>query len=331
MEATEEPVSEDVTAWVFGPDVVADLKFAGKDASVTDESAGKADAATVIDGSDTADVFKGDAAAPGTISGAGAMDIVGEVLTTPGDQWGVDGASEGVQKITMLIIQPPAVGCDLTGDGVPDNTFSAVGPMMNGNIMGAILNGSLVILFNPSSWDATGKPFQFSILGGAPDYTAGKCDVTTAGCSYTVSSANFTGSPCNNACEAKSVVKSANLSGQMVGNAKLVTIPIQFGALLPIRLEALTFSGTVTTNDAWTSTTNGQMCGFVTTDNLLAAIDAVPDGIWYQTSMSKAQVKVLLPALMPADIDSDGDGVNDAISLAFGIQTKSGVITGIAN
>ena len=58
VEATEEPVSEDVTAWVFGPDVVADLKFAGKDASVTDESAGKADAATVIDGSDTADVFK---------------------------------------------------------------------------------------------------------------------------------------------------------------------------------------------------------------------------------------------------------------------------------
>ena len=335
---TDDLGSDDVSLTMPGHDAAtgADATLPKKDAKSADvgdvgDGGGVADGKGQKDGGDTADGLAADGAGLPAVDVTTSFDIVGDVLATSGDWWGVDGNGKGVQKVTTLSILPATSGCDLTGDGVVDNTFSALAGLMNGNIGMAIMQGTLVILFNPSAWDANGSPFQFSILGGAPDTSAAACDYTGAGCSYTVSAANFTANPCGGACSAKSTVKALNQGGQMIGNAKLVTIPIQFGALLALHLEALTFTGTVTDSNAWTTTTSGQMCGFITTSNLLSAIDQVPDAIWAQTSMTKAQIEQLLPVLMPADIDSDGDGVNDAISLALGIETKLGVITGIAN
>ena len=84
--------------------------------------------------------------------------------SSTGGSWGTDGNSSGVQKITSIAIAASGAGCDLTGDGVPDNSFAALASILGSQLGTAVEDGSLVILFDPKAWKTNGTAFQDASL-----------------------------------------------------------------------------------------------------------------------------------------------------------------------
>lgn len=249
-----------------------------------------------------------------------------------------------LQKISKFAILSSNIGCDLDGDGKPNNNFGKQlsNPLIrgpdpyNGNarLAKAIADGSMVDVLETGAYKTDGTTFAVRMLKGKLAGAPG-CDPSAATCVYTILASSY---------EAKSAVPNttcaplATLLNVQVQDGSLVTsgtgptvkflLPLMlFDLLLPVR--GLVLTGDTTDATGWKSTSNGMLCGVVTKLDLDAAIDALPAELLAQIG-DAGTIKSLLGGIMKPDIDTNGDGVKDAISAAFGVETLPADVTGVA-
>lgn len=246
--------------------------------------------------------------------------------------WGISGDGK-VQKIISLAIASSNDGCDINGDGKPDNNFNRIASLAGSGLSDSIISGQQVLLFEPTGYSSGGTLFTFNMLTGTVDQADAAHDPSTAGGKYTVQRTSYdpaTGEPLVVFANAKAT------AGALTANAEkfFFNLRIEYNLPTPGINFALTISkpgvtGTVTDSTSWVDTKKGKVCGYITQDDLEGAINALPDWTGAGGGMSKVQWLNFLPGVLAPDLDMDGDGVKESISVALNLETASGIVTGV--
>lgn len=240
------------------------------------------------------------------------------------------------QKASKLELPGAGSGCDLNGDGKPDNALGSGLSMLLGQANDALkktmAEGKLVILMNTDNFKADGGAFSLDMLIGDPDASNATCDFTSdsANCKYTVSPSSFdmTSSAAN--CPAlinfpNAKVTGGKLSGGGANQKFVLNLPVA-GVALSLSISQAQIQGDVT--GAWDKTTAGQICGVLTKADLEKAINSVPDEQLAGLGMDKATVLQLFNSMVTPDFSTTG-GANDAYSVAIAWESVKGQITGM--
>lgn len=224
-----------------------------------------------------------------------------------------------VQKVTKLSFAAADQGCDLNGDGKPDNAigkavanFKQVGDAMTK----AIADGSLVLLFESTApgYKTDGSAFDINMLTGAPDPKIPFCDYAnqTSNCGYLVDAAQYDTAGKGLVCPPTRVLKKATIqqsilsaSGPMFPLIHFNTLGLATGMLI----SQAKVTGSTTDALTWKSTNSGQICGYI----LASDFNVAGPG-----------------QLVKCDIVSPNspDGLPDACSIALDFETGPGQITG---
>ncbi|MBM4344518.1 MAG: hypothetical protein FJ100_14225 [Deltaproteobacteria bacterium] len=246
--------------------------------------------------------------------------------------WGTDGKGSGVQHITNLAIGSASTGCDLTGDGKPDNAMSALGSFIGSDLGSSVASGDLVVLFDPKAWKTNGTAFTIGLYSGSPDPADSGCDFTGPNCTFQVAESSF---DTTSGCTPPACPPQVSFSNAKVTNLKLTASAPQFPLVLAlgkaplvIQVSKVSLSGSVQSATVWQTTKSGLLCGAISDSDLNAAIDAAPDEAFAQVG-GKAQVKSLLPMLLKKDVALNG-GAKDAYSIALTFETAGAKISGMA-
>ncbi|MSP92895.1 MAG: hypothetical protein EXR79_14005 [Myxococcales bacterium] len=333
-----------------------DAAAATADAGTTggDATAAKADAVADAPGAGDAAVAGTDAAAPATDAPAAdvppakkpceggckpdeACDMVKntckKVTCKLPTLWGTatkDGENQNVQKFSVMKISAKGIGCDLNKDEKPDNAFSGIGGMANGQIDSAMKKGSLLLLIEPLKYLTDGKDFQMNALvGDSVDESNKDCDVTdaTKNCKYKLSALSYDLLSAGANCPSKVAFDNAKIAAGKLsagGDKQTFSLVIEAqGIVIPLNISKVTVKGNTTTDKEWATTTSGQLCGVITEANIQKIADDLPPDL-------KEQFGPLIKSLIKADIDTDGDGKPDAASISLEFETVKATIVGIA-
>lgn len=247
------------------------------------------------------------------------------------DLWSVD-----VQKIASWAVSPAGEGCDLNGDGTPDNQMAKILQFekdANKALQSDLVSGKSVTLFEAKQWNAAGTAFTIGLLRGKLDPIDAGCNLVSnsGNCAYQLFAANYAVASTEAACPVKatlsSTVNGMDLLGTFTGKPVLPVPMLNVPVDVPFALAQV--SGTVVGPATWTVTIDGRLCGAVTKFDLGAAFDKLPEDAFPGVG-AKAMAKALIINALTPDIDTDGDGVADAISASFDFGTVPGIITGIA-
>lgn len=245
--------------------------------------------------------------------------------------WGKD-----IQKMTKLGISKAGVGCDLNDDGKPDNalgtalaSFKQVGDALTK----AIADGTLVLALEPNNpgYKTDGSKFDINLLIGSVDPSNKDCDVTsaTANCKYTVNPTSYNVKGAANTCPPLVTFTAATITSQALkagGKEQLFVLNLPVvGINLALTISQAQLLGTTADKDTWKSTTAGQVCGVITKDDLVKALDAVPEEQLASLG-GKSVVLGLLNKLLKADIvtPKSPDGKPDAVSVSLDFESGAG-------
>lgn len=248
-------------------------------------------------------------------------------------EWGPE-----IQKASKLAIPAGTVGCDLDGDGKPNNAvgagLAALLKTANDALAKGVKDGSITILMETKKTATDGTDFAVNMLLGDLDPSNKDCDGTTASCKYTVSPNSYDVSKNAEICPAFIAFPNAKIKeGKMTAGGKeqvfTLNLPLQ-GIILSLSISQATVEATVTTDPTWSASKDGLICGVITKDALGKAIDAIPEESIASLGLgNKDQVKALIGGFLKTDMDVDGDGTKDAYSVAIQWESVKGAITGM--
>ena len=215
---------------------------------------------------------------------------------------------------------PDGEGCDLNGDGKPDNNSKSNGLLIAGIFPQPGGTPAQVVAVAPG-YKADGSAFEVQVLAGqaAAGQTCPEADAK-ASCKVAVYSASYDLPGKAGACNAKSV-----LAGAKVGGGKFVagdptsamwlpTSPAPALQFMPIKAAKIT--GDVANGAAWSTLTKGRLCGAVAVSDLANLADKL-NPVWMQAiGISAVELGQMVQQMVP-DIDTNGDGKPDAVSFAL--------------
>lgn len=240
--------------------------------------------------------------------------------------------AENTHKLSVFQVAESSQGCDLNGDGKPNNTLGKIlklYPAVNTELAKSIQDGLFNLLLEAPGFDDSGKPFQLNGLLGEVDPTNSACSMTSpwATCKFTVDDDNYKGGPTGTDCASQLVFKPATVkSGELKagdptsGNKVIVTLPTV--VQLDIALSQVSLHGYPKVDSGkWKETKKAKLCGVITQQDFQKAIDAVPPEAWKQIQLTKEQVTLIINATLQPDIDTNKDGFADAISVAMLLET----------
>lgn len=291
----------------------------------------QADAAAATRSADTADVQPQatcDTSPQGT---GGSVSPVCAAFVSPGP----------VQKVSNLRIPAPTIGCDLTGDGQPDNALAAglaqiVGPI-NDQFADNVAAGRLVLMLRGSEFRNDGVPFGLHVLVGQLDPGNACCNpvAADANCGYQVLPQSFEVAAKGqaDACAVKIQFPNAKVAAGALqaggpGQPFVLATPLK-DLNIHFALTDAKLVGAVSTNaGAWHGTKDGLLCGVLTKPALAAAIDALPEDQLAEMGFDKPMLKGVIKSFLIADIASAPGGPLDAYSVAVQLETVQGHVTG---
>lgn len=237
---------------------------------------------------------------------------------------------DGTVKLISLVIAEEAHGCDLDGDGKPDNRFASVTKEvdLNGELANAIEADLITMLLEPTAplWDGSPGSFEAALWFGTLAPQSKQCSTTSpeALCTYTVSRASYNPGTPSGACSPwlsfDGLVRTdSRIASPSPGKALDMVVPVQAGAwllqLLGARLEA-NVSAAAVTGAGLGPQLDGKLCAAIPKADLLLAVDTLPAET-VATFGGAEVVKKVVDGIIIADLDADGDGTADSVSIAL--------------
>jgi hypothetical protein len=243
--------------------------------------------------------------------------------------------STGAVKIVRLAVASLERGCDLDGDGDPDNQLADIQKQidLSSELQAAIDTDRATVLLEPSdaSWGAItlgggADPYSVALWFGTlgPDSVACSPSALDAFCTYTVSRASYDPATLEPTCapwlEFDDVrAEGAALASPSPGPALDMVIPLDPGRwllqLLGARLEATAFDALVE-GEGLAPRLEGRLCAAVPKVDLLLAVDTLPPETIAKFG-GKSVVRDYVDAALEADLDASGDGEADSVSMAL--------------
>jgi hypothetical protein len=239
-------------------------------------------------------------------------------------QWGIGGA---VPKVSALAVSPKTEGCDLDGDGKPNNVLGKVVDLykdLNKVLGEKIADGTLSILLAPVSYATDGTPFEVDVLAGAPDPLDAACDVTAAGanCAYRISKSSYDLESKATVCRAHNRVPGLSVTAGVLAAGTppyVITLDATMaGVMVTLPVHVLVITGMVGPGALPQSIQGGRLCGFIHGDDAVC----VP--------ANGATPRSCVSLLLKSDIDTDGDGVLDGVSVSLDFAAVGGHVTGLS-
>lgn len=247
------------------------------------------------------------------------------------------------QKVVSLTIAESSDGCDLDGDGKPNNVFGKllkVYPAANTELQNSINEGLFILVMDALNWDFTGKPFAVHIWLADFATSNSECSPTSpdSNCSYTVDDNNFAGGPTGE-CKPQATIEPMTIAvgtgnegvmsgGGDVGKKMTIVLPVVGG--LDFTMSAVQIDqAKVTAPAGWASTADGRICGVMTVADFDKALASIPPEGWASINLEPETIKLLVKAFLNPDIDLNKDGVPDAMSVALRFKTVPGKIVGV--
>lgn len=243
-----------------------------------------------------------------------------------------------VQKVVVLKLLSLETGCDLDGDGKPNNVLGKLTklyPEVNSATAQRIADGELVWLFESEDWQGDASAVSLSLLRGERHASNSSCDPVSqsANCPYTVSAASYAMSGTPGECDAKAVFPNAALSaGQLTTGSEApplveLALPL-FDFDLALAISKASLKAQVSVNGEGTTLKNGQICGAVSRQVLQSALLALTEDTLAQIGGNVGVLQMLVGLLAP-DLDLNDDGAKESISFALGFETVPGQIVGL--
>ncbi|MBM4342223.1 MAG: hypothetical protein FJ100_02465 [Deltaproteobacteria bacterium] len=243
-----------------------------------------------------------------------------------------------VQKVSMLKLPAGSVGCDLDGDGKPNNALSAALAAFltqaNGPLEKSVKDGTIVIAMESSNYKNDGTEFGLNMLIGDVEESNKTCDLVsaTANCKYTVKPDSYDPKATTPACPPViSFPNMKNKDGQLSGGGPKqifqFTLPITTFALT-LKITQAQLQGEVAGTATWDNTKKGLICGALAKKDIEEAIDAVPDE-QFASLGGKGVIKGMIGSMLKTDIDADGDGFKESASVAIQWESVKGQVTGL--
>jgi hypothetical protein len=248
-------------------------------------------------------------------------------------------AFPNVQKISWLQIAESSDGCDLNADGKPDNVFGKllkVYPAANTELQKSVNEGLFVLLLDAPGWDWGGQPFAVGAYLAELDPSNAGCSPTSpdANCKYTVDADNFAGGA-GGLCAPQAQISPVKITaggaatGTIAGGGALdqqltIVLPVVGG--LDFTMSGVRLDGVVSGAKAWTSTSDGRICGVMTIEDFDKAMASIPADAWAELGLDEATIKAVIKAFLNPDVDLNGDGVPDAMSVALRFKSVLGQI-----
>ena len=242
-----------------------------------------------------------------------------------------------LQKFSKLAISDVTKGCDLDGDGKPNNVLGKVVSLYkdaNTQLAKTVADGTIVLILEAPGYKTDKTPFDINLLIGKFDKTATPaCDPTTATCNYTITAASYnTATAATGFCPALVTFPGAkDDAGTLSTSGKDVfqlNVPV-VGMNLNLKITQASLQGTTADMTNWKGTTSGMVCGVISKDDLNAAIDAIPPDVLAQIG-DAATVKSLVAGILKPDIALTPGGPKDALSVAIDFETIPANVTGMA-
>lgn len=245
----------------------------------------------------------------------------------------------GVVKLNAFAPRPPEEGCDLLGNGKPDNKLAAATHLfddLQAKLANAVASGALLVVLRAPGWTSTGAPFAIEVHRGEVDPATKGCDLTRedGGCKVRLDPDGVDLAAATTAvCPAVDVLEKASVTGQ-----KLKASAGQAGLRLPlpvvnrwveIQLQGLRIEGGVKGSTSWKGG-DLSLCGAFDRAAFVAALEALPAEAYGKWGVGKASFLATVDKELQADIDTDGDGNPDAVSAAFAVSAVPAVISGLA-
>ncbi|MBM4377271.1 MAG: hypothetical protein FJ095_19500 [Deltaproteobacteria bacterium] len=237
---------------------------------------------------------------------------------------------DGTVKLVSLAVASEERGCDLDGDGDPDNRFASVIAQvdLNGELADAIEADLVTMLLEPTdpTWGDGGKPFGASLWFGTLSAQSKQCSTTSpeALCTYTVSRASYDPASLDETCATwlrfRDLARSgAEIASPTPGVALDMVVPVGGGGwllqLLGARLDAVASQAAVE-GPGLGPKLAGRLCAAVPKADLLLAVDTLPAETTAKFGGAEV-VKKVVDGIVEADVDADGDGDADSVSLAL--------------
>ncbi len=237
---------------------------------------------------------------------------------------------DGAVKLISLAIAAEQRGCDLDGDGDPDNSLSAVTKDvdLNAELANGIEADLVTMLLEPThaAWDASPDSFAAALWFGTLAPQSKQCSTTSpdALCTYTVSRASYDPATLGAECAPWLRFDGLSRNGAEVaspspGKALDMVVPVGTGGwllqLLGARLDAK-LSEAVVTGPGLGPRLDGRLCAAVPKADLLLAVDTLPPETIAKFGGVEFVTKVV-DGLIEADLDADGDGTADSVSMAL--------------
>lgn len=236
-------------------------------------------------------------------------------------------ACEGCPAQRLVAIQfatDTTTALDVTGDGLPDNALAPLAAMVNGPLAEDVAAGTFTWLAQHAGLTDDGSPYTLSILHGDP---VDGCDPTIASCAYVVRTLSFT-----DACVPKFTFANATLEGtHLTAGGQGTTVVARFtmipNVIVEYTLRDIRVDAELAVGVDGLGVVTGTIGGVVTMDDLVASIEAVPDG---QLPIAKDTLLALLAASVIPDVNLDGDGGPEGISFALNIAGEPAAIAAVA-
>lgn len=243
-------------------------------------------------------------------------------------------------KLSEFQVAQSSQGCDLTGDGKPNNVLGNIlklYPAINTELKSSIEDGLFNLLLEADGFNDKGVEFKIAGLLATLDSSNASCSMTdpAANCKFKIDNDNYLGGPSNTICKPRALFEPAKVaSGELTAgdpNAnQKVTITLPTSPALDVTLSQVSLHGYPTMkNDKWAMTKSGKLCGVITQKDFQTAIDSVPEESWQSISLTKEQVKLIIGATLKPDIDTNDDGFPDAISVTMLFESVPATIIGL--
>jgi hypothetical protein len=243
-----------------------------------------------------------------------------------------------LQQVTHLALLPVGSGCDLDANGKANNVFAkmvALNPAVGELMQKELAAGHVGLAFAAEKWPAGDGPAPLALVEVSPAPGQAVCLAAspTQVCELVVHRDSLDLASPATAAVAWTVWPDAQVSGSTLAGTVLAGSGTAGGATFPLPLvlsvaqmpaELLTVTANIAPGGGWQQ---GQLCGYVSKQNLMAAVEAMPDQA-AAAAGGKVQLKYLLSSLLAPDLDLDKDGLNDALSFAYTFDTAPATLLG---